>query len=93
MKIDVIEKYKVLKKELEELRDDIKCTEKLINDPKVDWYTKHEYKNDLYEDKRMIMAKISEINILMDYMYQNKMLTEIEEINKLSEEEKKQKLI
>lgn len=88
MKIDVIERYKTFKSQLEELRDDIKCAQKIINDPKIDWYKKQEYQINICEDRRNIMTINEQLNILMDYMYQNKMNAEIEEINELKEEEK-----
>ncbi len=92
MKISVIEKYKILKKQLEELRDDIKCTERIINDPKIDWFTKHEFQNDIREDRRNLMAVNEQMTILMDYIYQNNMQDAINEINNLKEEEGKNKL-
>lgn len=92
MKISVIEKYKILKKQLEELRDDIKCTERIINDPKIDWFTKYEFQNDIREDRRNLMAVNEQMTILMDYIYQNNMQDAINEINNLKEEEGKNKL-
>lgn len=92
MKTDVIEKYKKLKQNLEELHDDIKFTEKVMDDPKVGWYIKHEYQNDISEDRRQIMQINEQISLLMDFMYQNKMFDEISEVNRLNEEEKKKKL-
>lgn len=77
MKLDVIERYKGLKLRLHYLKEDIRYTETVLKDPKIDYVTKREYENDLITDHREIIKIGEELNELCDYMYQNKMFDEI----------------
>ena len=92
MKKDLVLKYKEIKDTIKYYQQDIIDTEKILNDPKIDYVTKKEYQNDLILDRREIMILEEEMHNLLDFIYQNNLTNEKKQINAIIQEEKKEKV-
>ena len=91
MNIQLIEKYNKLNSKIECLREDIKCTEEALKDPKLDWLTVTEYKVDIANDRRQLLECEEMLNQFFDYLLLHHMQEEITEINHLKEEKASKK--
>lgn len=83
---ELIEKYNKIASKIKDLREDIKCTEQALTDPKLDWMTVKEYKNDIVADRRQLLECEEVLNGLFDYLIVHHMKEEITEITHLKEE-------
>ena len=91
MNEEMIAKYNKLVTKISDLKEDIKCTEKVLTDPKLDWTTAREYKNDIVADRRQLLECEELLNGLYDYLTLHHMRKEIVEISRLKEESNRKK--
>ena len=78
--IEIINLYKKLKKQIIDFEEDIKATEKVLEEEKLDYMTVREYKNDIITDNRQLNFLKQCIEEIINYaLSKNIILEETEE--------------
>ena len=65
---EAIQMYKDLREKINCLEEDIKYTTRALNDPKLDYLTKREYKNDLIMDRQELHVANAQLGQLINFM-------------------------
>lgn len=74
---EVLEMYRNLREKISLLEEDIKCTNRALINPKIDYLTKREYKNDLIQDRKELHIAHAQLNQLIAFMCENDMLDDL----------------